>query len=203
MGDTTDISYDGIEIPIGSLWVTQKNLPYNERTVWNVTNVAIYHYNNRYVARKFAPTFMVKAVSGSGTKGYWTIRWFIDHYEPYNPERIDMNRMLVDARRHRDIADRLELQAMAEEELIERLRGFEGELVIFFRKMFNDGYTYTYAAVRYQMSTGLPGRSPWYWTTTGPSSPKMITTENFVNWLLADNGVEEIWIATEFEELMY
>ena len=72
--------------------------------------------------------------------------------------------MLSHAERLRARADALEL-ALEESSLVEALNSFQEEIVIFFKKRFHDGITYTYAAVRYGV-----GGSYMYWATTGPRS---------------------------------
>ena len=64
--------------------------------------------------------------------------------------------------------------------------------VIFFRKMFANGVTYTYAAVAFELN----GRIEW--ATTAPKSPKYYTTEQLIEWMYADYGIEELWVATEW-----
>lgn len=60
--------------------------------------------------------------------------------------------------------------------------------VIFYRKTFDNGITYTYAAVR---AKGL-------WYTTGPKSPKGFTWDELLDWLGDD---VKIWVPIGWEEL--
>lgn len=93
-------------------------------------------------------------------------------------------------------ADDIEARAVVKED-IKKVLPDDADTVIFFRKRFDDGITYTYGAVAFK----LDGRSSSYWATTGPRSPKYYTTDELIEWMTADNGVEELWVCTEFTEV--
>jgi len=111
------------------------------------------------------------------------------------------NRNLEMAEVLRRRADALELAAVNIELLTAALEDVTDEhLVIFFRKEFNSGVTYDYAAIRFKPQKDY--ETGWRWATTGPVSPKYYTTDEFVYWLVNDRGVQEVWIAEQWERVV-
>lgn len=112
----------------------------------------------------------------------------------------DSGKIMEQAERLRRRADELEHLSVTVEEWESRLPADddESDFVIFFKKRFGpSGHAYTYSAVRYWR-----GSEGWRWATTGPqSSTDGYTTRSFTNWLFGGEGVDELWLAIEWEEL--
>lgn len=70
---------------------------------------------------------------------------------------------------------------------------FEGEaVVIWFKKRFGGPHSdeYTYAFVRFADGS---------WAGTGPRAPKYYSWDELMSWV--SEGVDEIWFATEWEQI--
>lgn len=71
---------------------------------------------------------------------------------------------------------------------------YEDGEVIRFDKTFNDGLTYSYAAIK---AEGL-------WYTTGPSSPKGYSWEALLDWIFKGRHGSKItlWWASTYDEIV-
>jgi hypothetical protein len=105
--------------------------------------------------------------------------------------------------------DALIQRELAKEALREKLAEVpqEADTTIFFRKLLG-GRVYTYAAVCYAsagmalVGPGYPSPPELLWSTTGPRSPKNYTWSQLCDWLLDGAGVEELWLATTWEQVL-
>jgi hypothetical protein len=131
--------------------------------------------------------------------------WYGDFGQAKQQSWTEIQRIENAAEQHRARADKLEEQAEKCRERAATLDIFSDEFpedivdtIIYFKKRFHNSSTqYTYSAVCYKDWSGHT-----FWASTGPKAPKGFTRAELIAWLASGDGVDELWVATEFEKIV-